>query len=99
MNPCRPVPCVAALLVFLLLAGSASHSQAAPMTGELRCQCIQTVSRAIPRKQIASVILLPEGPHCVVPEVIATLNNGRKVCLDPQAPWVKLIVNKIMAMP
>lgn len=45
-------------------------STAAPLTGELRCQCIQTVSEAILHRHIASVLLLPEGPHCEVSEVM-----------------------------
>uniref|UniRef100_A0A8C4W110 C-X-C motif chemokine n=1 Tax=Gopherus evgoodei TaxID=1825980 RepID=A0A8C4W110_9SAUR len=68
----------------------------APMAGELRCQCLQTEAAVIHPKRIAHVELIPEGPHCGVPEVIATTKHGKKVCLDPTAPWVKLIVTKIM---
>uniref|UniRef100_A0A8C0G5Y0 C-X-C motif chemokine n=1 Tax=Chelonoidis abingdonii TaxID=106734 RepID=A0A8C0G5Y0_CHEAB len=68
----------------------------APMAGELRCQCLQTETAVIHPKRVAHVELIPEGPHCEVPEVIATTKHGKKVCLDPTAPWVKLIVTKIM---
>uniref|UniRef100_A0A8C4W2H6 C-X-C motif chemokine n=1 Tax=Gopherus evgoodei TaxID=1825980 RepID=A0A8C4W2H6_9SAUR len=68
----------------------------APMAGELRCQCLQTEAAVIHPKLVAHVELIPEGPHCGVPEVIATTKHGKKVCLDPTAPWVKLIVTKIM---
>uniref|UniRef100_A0A674J7T0 Chemokine interleukin-8-like domain-containing protein n=1 Tax=Terrapene triunguis TaxID=2587831 RepID=A0A674J7T0_9SAUR len=68
----------------------------APMAGELRCQCLQTETAVIPPKRIANVELIPEGPHCGVPEVIATTKQGKKVCLEPTAPWVKLIVTKIL---
>ncbi|KAJ6650611.1 hypothetical protein lerEdw1_005718 [Lerista edwardsae] len=66
-------PCAAAAAAFvllLLLTGRALQSEAAPLTGELRCQCIQTVSEAILHRHIASVLLLPEGPHCEVSEVM-----------------------------
>ncbi|XP_061444932.1 growth-regulated alpha protein-like isoform X2 [Rhineura floridana] len=96
MNPCRPVSCATALVFFLLLAGSALQSQAAPLTGELRCQCIHLVSGMIPLRNIARVNLIPEGPHCAVSEVIATMKDGNKVCLDPKANWVKMIINKIL---
>ncbi|XP_043401589.1 uncharacterized protein LOC119565987 isoform X4 [Chelonia mydas] len=69
----------------------------APMAGELRCQCVQTVSAVISPKRIALVELIPEGPHCGVPEVIATTKQGKKICLEPSAPWVKLIVTKILS--
>ncbi|XP_065451991.1 growth-regulated alpha protein-like isoform X2 [Chrysemys picta bellii] len=68
----------------------------APMTGELQCQCLQTQAALIHPKRIANVELIPEGPHCGVQEVIATTKHGKKVCLDPTARWVKLIVTKIL---
>ncbi|XP_020669738.1 interleukin-8 [Pogona vitticeps] len=82
--------------VLLLLSGSPSRSQAAPMTGELRCQCINVVSKMIPLKHIANVELIPEGPYCAASEVIATMTNGKKVCLDITARWVKLIIDRIL---
>uniref|UniRef100_A0A8C5ILS4 Chemokine interleukin-8-like domain-containing protein n=1 Tax=Junco hyemalis TaxID=40217 RepID=A0A8C5ILS4_JUNHY len=59
---------------------------------ELRCQCISTHSKFIHPKFIQNVNLTPSGPHCKNVEVIATLRNGREVCLEPSAPWVKLII-------
>ncbi|XP_030421089.1 growth-regulated alpha protein-like [Gopherus evgoodei] len=85
-----------ALLLLLLLAACTALCRGAPMAGELRCQCLQTEAAVIHPKRIAHVELIPEGPHCGVPEVIATTKHGKKVCLDPTAPWVKLIVTKIM---
>uniref|UniRef100_A0A8C8SAA5 C-X-C motif chemokine n=1 Tax=Pelusios castaneus TaxID=367368 RepID=A0A8C8SAA5_9SAUR len=73
-----------------------SPSPGAPMTGELRCQCLETTSEVIRPKSVVQVELIPEGPHCEVAEVIATTKHGKKVCLDPTAPWVKLIINKIL---
>uniref|UniRef100_A0A8C8VIP8 C-X-C motif chemokine n=1 Tax=Pelusios castaneus TaxID=367368 RepID=A0A8C8VIP8_9SAUR len=73
-----------------------SLSPGAPMAGELRCQCVETTSEVIHPKLIAQVELIPEGPHCDVAEVIATTKHGRQVCLDPTAPWVKLIIKKIL---
>uniref|UniRef100_A0A8C4W0B3 C-X-C motif chemokine n=1 Tax=Gopherus evgoodei TaxID=1825980 RepID=A0A8C4W0B3_9SAUR len=58
----------------------------------LRCQCLQTEAALIHPKHIAHVELIPKGHHCEVQEVIATMKNGKKVCLDPTAPWVKLII-------
>ncbi|KAM7168613.1 growth-regulated alpha protein-like [Macrochelys suwanniensis] len=85
------------LMLLLLLAACAALCRGAPMAGELRCQCLQTVTGVIPPKRIAHVELIPEGPHCGVPEVIATTKHGKKMCLEPTAPWVKLIVNRILS--
>ncbi|XP_043401596.1 growth-regulated alpha protein-like isoform X11 [Chelonia mydas] len=85
------------LMMLLLLAACAALCRGAPMAVELRCQCVQTVSEVISPKLIALVELIPEGPHCGVPEVIATTKQGKKICLEPSAPWVKLIVTKILS--
>nr|XP_025041604.1 growth-regulated alpha protein-like [Pelodiscus sinensis] len=84
------------LLPLLLLAAFAALCRGAPLASELRCQCLQTMFDVIHPKRIARVELIPEGPHCEVPEVIATMKHGKKVCLDPAAPWVKLIITKIL---
>ncbi|XP_067413469.1 growth-regulated alpha protein-like [Emydura macquarii macquarii] len=84
------------LLLLLLLAACAALCRGAPMAGELRCRCVQTVSEVIHPKRIAYAELIPEGPHCGVAEVIATTKHGKKVCLEPTAPWVKLIINNIL---
>uniref|UniRef100_A0A8C3HTX2 C-X-C motif chemokine n=1 Tax=Chrysemys picta bellii TaxID=8478 RepID=A0A8C3HTX2_CHRPI len=65
-------------------------------SSRLQCQCLQTQAALIHPKRIANVELIPEGPHCGVQEVIATTKHGKKVCLDPTARWVKLIVTKIL---
>ncbi|XP_065452002.1 growth-regulated alpha protein-like isoform X1 [Chrysemys picta bellii] len=84
------------LLLLLLLLACAALCRGAPMAGELRCQCLQTETAVIHPKRIAYVELIPEGPHCGVPEVIATTTHGKKVCLDPTARWVKIVINKIL---
>ncbi|NXK87804.1 IL8 protein, partial [Formicarius rufipectus] len=68
----------------------------APLAGELRCRCVRTVSQVIPPRRISRVELLAEGPHCAVPEIIATTKRGQMVCLDPDAPWVKLLLTRIL---
>uniref|UniRef100_A0A8C4S889 Interleukin-8-like n=1 Tax=Erpetoichthys calabaricus TaxID=27687 RepID=A0A8C4S889_ERPCA len=63
---------------------------------ELRCQCIKKESRFIHPKRLLNVELFPSGPHCKDAEVIATLKTGEKICLEPTAPWVKIIIKKIL---
>ncbi|KAJ7313433.1 hypothetical protein JRQ81_004801 [Phrynocephalus forsythii] len=100
MSRCPSVPRASVLLFFalllLLLGGSPRQSQAAPMTGELRCQCIDVITKMIPLKHIANVELIPEGPYCAISEVIATMTNGKRVCLDTTARWVKMIIERIL---
>ncbi|KAM6071396.1 permeability factor 2-like [Theristicus caerulescens] len=84
------------LLLLLLLAAAAALCRGAPLAGELRCRCPRTVSEVIPPRRLARVELVAEGPHCAVPEVIATTKQGQTVCLNPAAPWVKLILTRIL---
>ncbi|XP_030048001.1 platelet basic protein [Microcaecilia unicolor] len=62
---------------------------------ELRCQCIKTESNFIHPHNIQIVELYPSGAQCANVEVIATLKDGQRVCLDPSAPWVRKIIQKI----
>ncbi|KAM6261723.1 interleukin-8-like [Porphyrio hochstetteri] len=88
---------VAAVLALLLISAVGTRGKALPRSGiELRCQCISTHSKFIHPKFIRNVNLTPSGPHCENVEVIATLTDGREVCLEPSAPWVKLIIKTIL---
>ncbi|KAM9450134.1 C-X-C motif chemokine 2 [Clarias gariepinus] len=64
---------------------------------EPRCRCSGVESRRI-GKMIESVELFPPNPHCTHTEIIATLKStGQQICLDPKAPWVMKVIEKIMA--
>ncbi|NXS07927.1 IL8 protein, partial [Neodrepanis coruscans] len=87
----------AAVLTLLLISVVGTQGKAMPRSAiELRCQCIGTHSKFIHPKFIQNVNLSPSGPHCKNVEVIATLRDGREVCLEPTAPWVKLIIKAIL---
>uniref|UniRef100_A0A8C0FC37 C-X-C motif chemokine n=1 Tax=Bubo bubo TaxID=30461 RepID=A0A8C0FC37_BUBBB len=66
------------------------------LAAELRCHCIQTVRGLMLPKHLANVEIIPKGPHCNAVEIIATLKNSQQICLDPQAKWVKMIINRIL---
>ncbi|KAL7856376.1 hypothetical protein AOLI_G00199800 [Acnodon oligacanthus] len=62
-----------------------------------RCRCSGTESKRIGRL-IESVELFPPNPHCKETEITAKLKNtGQEICLDPTAPWVIKVIEKIMA--
>ncbi|XP_037385205.1 platelet basic protein-like [Talpa occidentalis] len=62
---------------------------------ELRCMCLRTIS-AIRPNNIQNLEVIKAGPHCAKVEVIATLKNGNKLCLDPESPRIKKIMQKIL---
>ncbi|XP_037684899.1 growth-regulated protein homolog gamma-like isoform X2 [Choloepus didactylus] len=84
----------AALLLLLVLAAG-QRAAGAPVVSELRCHCLQTV-QGIHFKNIESVKVTAPGAHCAQTEVIATLKNGQEACLNPEAPMVKKIVQKML---
>ncbi|XP_069313603.1 growth-regulated protein homolog gamma-like [Eulemur rufifrons] len=84
-----------AALLLLLLVAAAQRAAGAPVVAELRCQCLQTL-QGIHLKNIQSVKVTPPGPHCAETEVIAQLKNGQEACLNPAAPMVKKIIEKML---
>uniref|UniRef100_A0A8C6YU86 Interleukin-8-like n=2 Tax=Nothoprocta perdicaria TaxID=30464 RepID=A0A8C6YU86_NOTPE len=88
---------VVTVLTLLLISMAATKGMALARSGiELRCLCIDTHSRFIHPKFIQNVRLIQSGPHCQNVEVIATLKDGKELCLEPTAPWVKLIIKAIL---
>ncbi|XP_063158035.1 interleukin-8-like [Candoia aspera] len=88
---------VAAFLALLLVSATLTEGVSlVRIRRELRCQCISTNSAFIPFKHLESVRLIQSGPHCRNIEVIATLKNGREVCLEPTANWVKIIIKSFL---
>ncbi|XP_045648943.1 growth-regulated alpha protein-like [Ursus americanus] len=91
----RALRLLGAALLLLLLVPAGRRAAGAPVAAELRCQCLQTL-QGIHLKNIQNVKVTPSGPHCAQTEVIATLKNGQEVCLNPEAPMVKKIINKML---
>ncbi|KAL6085235.1 hypothetical protein STEG23_006072 [Scotinomys teguina] len=88
------------LLAFLSLLTLQQHlaeggpSAILPVT-ELRCVCL-TVTPRINPKMIANLEVIAAGPQCPRVEVIAKLKNQKEICLDPEAPLMKKIIQKIL---
>ncbi|XP_045645503.1 C-X-C motif chemokine 6-like isoform X3 [Ursus americanus] len=88
----------ALLLLLLLLTPPGPLASAGPVSTivrELRCMCLTTTPGIHPR-MITKMQVVAAGPQCSKVEVVATLKNGKKVCLDPEAPQIKKIVQKIL---
>ncbi|XP_004681504.1 PREDICTED: platelet basic protein-like [Condylura cristata] len=62
---------------------------------ELRCMCMKTISSIHPNN-IQRLEVIKAGPHCAKVEVLATMKNGNKICLDPESPRMKKIVQKFL---
>ncbi|KAM4603792.1 interleukin-8 [Polymixia lowei] len=88
---------VTSMVVLLAFLGITEGISKRSLGVELRCRCIQTESRPFGR-HIEKVELIPANSHCEDTEIIATLKRtGQEICLDPEAPWVKKVIAKIMS--
>ncbi|KAB0354207.1 C-X-C motif chemokine 6 [Muntiacus reevesi] len=93
-----PSGCLCALLALLLLTPPGPLASAGPVAAvvrELRCLCLTTTPGIHP-KMVSDLQVMAAGPQCSKVEVVATLKNGREVCLDPEAPLIKKIVQKLL---
>nr|ABS84093.1 RhUL146b [macacine betaherpesvirus 3] len=61
---------------------------------ELRCQCLH-VTRGIRPSNIKDITITKPNAGCDRKEIIATLKNGKQVCLDPEAPMMKKLLSKV----
>ncbi|NXO37265.1 IL8 protein, partial [Locustella ochotensis] len=88
-----------AVTLILLVSMAGSEGKALEKTDERgsQCQCISTHSKFIPPKTIQDVRLSQGGRHCKNVEIIATLKDGREVCLEPTAPWIQHTVRALLA--
>ncbi|XP_069868411.1 alveolar macrophage chemotactic factor-like [Dipodomys merriami] len=96
----RRAPSVLLLLLLLLpwsqpLVEAVPVSASAVVVRELRCTCLNTSLKVHP-KTITRLQVTPAGPQCSKVEVIASLKNGNTVCLDPEAPWIKKVLEKML---
>nr|XP_055061751.1 interleukin-8-like isoform X1 [Misgurnus anguillicaudatus] len=84
---------VIVLVAFLAI----SEGKSLKGTGvDQRCRCIETESRRM-GKHIETVEIFPPDSHCKDQEIIATLKETKQeICLDPNAPWVKKVIEKII---
>ncbi|XP_069781255.1 interleukin-8-like [Narcine bancroftii] len=82
--------------LFVLYLPSTQGMSIIMQTDELRCMCINYVSNFIPLNKMKDIDIFPKGPHCSNVEVIATLKNGKKICLLAEASWVKKMINIIL---
>ncbi|XP_038648975.1 interleukin-8-like [Scyliorhinus canicula] len=83
----------AATLTVLILLLCAITAQGIPIPGiQGRCKCVRTTARPVDPKNMRSMKYIPRGSHCVTTEIIVTMKNGKKLCVNPNAQWVKIII-------
>uniref|UniRef100_UPI00398E8C89 interleukin-8-like n=1 Tax=Pristiophorus japonicus TaxID=55135 RepID=UPI00398E8C89 len=85
------------LTLFVLYVASAQAASIGSIGINMRCQCIKTSSKFIHPKFMEDIEIIPSGPHCGNVEIIATLQDSNRVCLNPTSAWVKIIIDRIIS--
>ncbi|XP_048459297.1 interleukin-8-like [Rhincodon typus] len=57
-----------------------------------QCLCPKTSTNFINPRTIKTLRYIPKGSHCHKWEIIVTKKSGQKVCVSPDAKWVKIII-------
>ncbi|XP_036072785.1 C-X-C motif chemokine 2-like [Oryzias melastigma] len=71
--------------IILLVCGLICHSAI------LKCRCLRT-SQRVDESLIRTVEELPPRPYCAKDEIIVTLKDNKKVCLDPTHKFTKAVL-------
>ncbi|XP_048402255.1 interleukin-8-like isoform X2 [Stegostoma tigrinum] len=88
----------AVTLTILALLLCAVTAQGIPIPGiQGRCKCIRTTASHFDPKLIRSIKYIPRGSHCMAIEIIVTMKNGKKLCMNPKAQWMKSFIKAIKA--
>ncbi|XP_010189812.1 PREDICTED: C-X-C motif chemokine 13-like [Mesitornis unicolor] len=86
----------AALLLGVLLATQRPTDTAIlEANGNLSCRCAKTTRAFIPPRKYGSVEVRPRGSSCRRLEVVIKLKSLERVCVDPDAPWVKKLLQDL----
>ncbi|XP_059844490.1 interleukin-8-like [Hypanus sabinus] len=78
-------------ILILLLCAIAAQGVRIP-GAQSQCKCIGTTSKFINPKIIRSLKYIPSGSSCERAEIIVTLKNEKKVCVDPDAKWLQALI-------
>ncbi|XP_051823589.1 C-X-C motif chemokine 9 [Antechinus flavipes] len=81
-------------IIFLTLPGV----QAFLISKIGRCSCINIIKGRIQEKNIQKLVRFSPSPFCSHDEIIATMKNGEKLCLDPDSPRVKFLEKNLEKM-
>ncbi|XP_066040862.1 C-X-C motif chemokine 2-like isoform X4 [Chamaea fasciata] len=94
----RLLPAVLALLLLLLLSCSVPGGGLSleSLLTNMRCKCIKSTTHVINLGLILTIDVTPPGIHCRRKEIILTLKKNRRVCVTPEAPWIQLLIHKLM---
>ncbi|KAM6346076.1 uncharacterized protein O3Q21_016370 [Podargus strigoides] len=83
------------LLGVLLLTHRPGDAGLLEANGNLSCRCAKTTRVFISPRKYSSIEVRPVGSSCRRLEVVITLKSLEKVCVHPDTPWVKKLLQDL----
>ncbi|XP_009564468.2 interleukin-8 [Cuculus canorus] len=83
------------LLLLVMVMFHSTYGAILEVNGNLNCRCVKTTSDYISPKRYESLEIRPVGSTCRRTEIIIKLKTSGKVCVNPDAPWVKKLLKRI----
>ncbi|KFM01668.1 Interleukin-8, partial [Aptenodytes forsteri] len=65
------------------------------VNGNLNCRCVKTTSDYLSPKRYESIEIRPVGSTCRRTEIMIKLKSLERVCVDPDVPWVKKLLQDL----
>ncbi|XP_005429117.2 C-X-C motif chemokine 6 [Geospiza fortis] len=85
----------ALLLAVLLLSHHPGDTAILEANGNLSCRCLKSTRAFIPPERYSSIEVWPVGSSCRRPEVVIKLKSLKKVCVDPDTPWMRKLLQDL----
>ncbi|KAM4781129.1 alveolar macrophage chemotactic factor-like isoform 4-T4 [Cyanocitta cristata] len=86
---------VALLLGVLLATHHPGDTAILEANGNLSCRCLKSTRAFISPEKYSSVEVWPVGSSCRRLEVVIKLKSLKRVCVDPDTPWVKKLLQDL----
>ncbi|KAM6361877.1 C-X-C motif chemokine 2-like [Alca torda] len=92
----RLLPAALALAMFLSDLVPVGGLSLESLLTNMRCKCLKSTARVVNLGLILAIDVTPPGIHCRRKEIVLTLKKNKKVCVAPEAPWIQLLLHKLM---
>ncbi|XP_034287111.2 C-X-C motif chemokine 13 [Pantherophis guttatus] len=87
------------ILTLVIIANHISQNDGMAFEGHVahlgRCKCLKQISGFFGLRQVKRIQVIPRGIHCRRTEIIFTLINEWKYCVNPDTPWVISLLKKL----
>ncbi|XP_055496319.1 interleukin-8 [Leucoraja erinacea] len=81
------------LLIAAVVICLAAHGLCLANPKITRCRCVKVSSHFIHPRKFQHIDIFPQNSYCRKVEIIITLKDDAKICVNPQAAWVKKVIN------